>query len=104
MTDAEKITIVETMVDDGASSVTLSTYLTIAGQKILNRAYPYDSTVEEVPACYHILQCEIAAYLYNKRGAEGETVHNENGVYRSYGAADVPKELLSQIVPMTGVV
>lgn len=104
MTDAEKLTMVKTMVDDGADDETLSTYLLIAGQKILNRAFPYESSVTEVPEQYHVLQCEIGALLYNKRGAEGQTIHNENGVYRSYSGGDVPKELLSQIVPVVGVI
>ena len=49
-------------------------------------------------------QVEVAAYLLNKRGAEGETAHSENGISRSYEDGDVPSSLLRDIVPYAGVV
>lgn len=79
-------------------------FLTIAGEKILRRAYPYDDTVTEVPEKYHALQCEIAAYLYDKIGAEGQVTHSENGIQRQYENADVPKSMMNVVVPMCGVV
>jgi hypothetical protein len=82
----------------------LLTYLAIAGRKIIDRAYPYDDTVEDVPRRYELLQCEIAVYLLNKRGAEGETSHSENGISRSYENADIPESLLSVISPFCGVI
>jgi hypothetical protein len=81
----------------------LDVYLDVAANKIITRAFPYDDTVTAVPARYELLQCEIAAYLYNKRGAEGETRHAENGTDRSYENADVPASLMNQIVPAVGV-
>ena len=88
---------------EGWSDEVLLTYLNIAGRKIINKAYPYDDTVEIVPRRYEILQCEIAAYLLNKRGAEGETSRSENGISRSYENADVPKSMLDVITPFCGV-
>ncbi len=82
----------------------LLTLLSIAAQKILNRVYPYDSTVTEVPARYEAKQVEIAVYLYNKRGAEGQIVHNENGINRTYESADVPESLMRGITPYVGVI
>ena len=76
----------------------------MGGRKIFNRAYPYGSEETEVPARYDYLQCEIAAYLLNKRGAEGQTGHSENGISRSYESADVPESLLSAVTPMVGVI
>ena len=83
---------------------TLLTYLHIAGNKVLKRAYPFDDTVTEVPARYAYNQVEIAAYLLNKRGAEGQTAHSENGISRSYEDGDVPPTLLREIVPCASVV
>lgn len=80
----------------------LLAYLDIARQKLLDRVYPYDSTCD-LPVRYESKQVEIAVYLYNKRGAEGETSHSENGISRSYAGADVPEELMRGIVPMVGV-
>ena len=107
MTDVEKLSLLRVMVGqpnegDWADDVLIS-YLTIAGQKIINRAYPYDDTVTEVPRRYGYLQCDIAAYLLNKRGAEGQTAHSENGVNRSYASADIPEAMLGEVVPHVGV-
>ena len=82
----------------------LSTYLTLAGRKVLAKAYPYQNDVTEVPAQYAYLQVEIAAYMLNKRGAEGQTSHSENGVSRSYENGDVPSSMLKAVVPYCGVI
>ena len=109
MTNMEKLALCRTMVEqpedaEGWSDEVLTSYLTIAGQKILNRAYPYDDTVEEVPRRYDVIQCEIAAYLLNKRGAEGEVSHSENGISRTYESANVPESMLCDVTPMCGVI
>ncbi len=103
MTEIEKLSLLRVMVgqpnaDDWRDDVLIS-YLKIAGEKIINRAYPYDDTVTEVPRRYGVLQCEIAQYMLNKRGAEGQTAHSENGVNRTYASADVPEALLSEVIP-----
>ena len=82
----------------------LLTLLSISAQKILDRLYPYDSSVTEVPVRYESKQIEIAVYLYNKRGAEGQIGHSENGISRSYESADVPESLMRGITPFVGVV
>lgn len=102
MTDADKLTMLKTMTGETDEAV-LSTYLSIAGNKVCRRAYPFDDTVTEVPDRYSCNQVEIAAYLVNKRGAEGETAHSENGISRSYEDGDVPPTLLREIVPFAGV-
>ena len=84
--------------------ILLSTLLTLAAEKILARAYPYDPTKEEVPKRYEGKQLEIAAYLYNKRGAEGQVAHSENGISRTYESADVPESLMRGITPYVGLV
>ena len=107
MTEVEKLSLLRVMVGqpnegDWSDDVLLS-YLNIAGRKIINRAYPYDDSVEDVPRRYGYLQCDIANYLLNKRGAEGQTAHSENGVSRSYEAADVPESMLKEVIPHVGV-
>ena len=104
MTEIEKLSLLRVMVgqpsdnEDWSDNVLIS-YLKIAGEKIINRAYPYDDTVTEVPRRYGVLQCEIAQYLLNKRGAEGQTGHSENGIDRTYESADVPESLLGEVIP-----
>lgn len=83
-------------------SAILDVYLGIAGQKILNKMYPFktDYTGLEVPDRYSMMQINISQYLYNKRGSEGEIQHIENGIHRNYGSADVPDAMLKDIIPM----
>jgi hypothetical protein len=102
MLETEKIEMVKSMTGETSDGV-VSAYLKIAGNKICRKAFPFDPTVTEVPEQYSLLQVEIAVYLLNKRGAEGEAAHSENGISRTYENGDVPPSMLRQIVPMCGV-
>lgn len=102
MTNEEKITALRNIVGGSDSDGVLSTYLTLAGNKIITKAYPYKENVSEVPAKYEYLQIEIAAYMMNKRGAEGQVTHTENGLQRQYENADVPYSMLKTITPFCG--
>lgn len=102
MTDEEKLTMLKSMTEETDNDV-LSTYLTLAKGVVLSRAYPYTAE-DKVPAKYDTVHVEIAAYMLNKRGAEGETAHSENGVSRSYEDGDIPPTLLRRILPMAGVI
>lgn len=103
MTTEEMTTMLTGMTEE-TNAATLSTYLLLAKQAVLLRLYPYkDSSEDEVPAKYHGVQVEIAAFMLNKRGAEGEKAHSENGITRSYESGDIPDSLLRRIVPMAGV-
>lgn len=102
MLETEKIEMAKSMTGETSDGV-VSAYLKIAGNKICRKAYPFDPTVTEVPEQYSLLQVEIAVYLLNKRGADGESAHSENGISRTYENGDVPPSMLRQIVPMCGV-
>lgn len=104
MKQTEKLTLLKAMVGSSDTDDVLLAYLDIAGAKIMNRAYPFGTDESEVPARYEFLQCEIAAYLLNKRGAEGQTAHGENGISRSYESADVPESMLGAVTPFCGVI
>ena len=80
----------------------LSTYLNLAEKIVLTRAYPY-ANASKVPIKYDGVHLEIAAYLLNKRGAEGEVSHSENGVTRTYENGDIPSSLLRAITPVAEV-
>ena len=88
---------------DNSEDDLLLMLLTLSAQKILERVYPYDDSIKEVPSRYATKQVEIALYLYNKRGAEGQISHNENGISRTYESADVPESLMKGITPYVGV-
>ena len=55
---------------------------------------------DKVEAEYLNLQLKVALELYSKRGAEGQTSHNENGIDRVYDKTDVSEGLLNQILPV----
>ena len=103
MTNEQKITMLRAMLDGDTttSDDILSVYLELAAYKILNRMYPYkeDMTGIEVPDRYAMIQLKIACYMLNKRGAEGEIQHIENGIHRNYGDADIPEQMLKDVVP-----
>ena len=102
MTDEEKITMLKYMTDETDEGL-LSTYLLLAKQVVLEKAFPYGEYPEVFPAQYDAVQVEIAAYMINKRGAEGETVHLENGVSRHWEDGGVAPSLLCRIVPFAGL-
>ena len=103
MTDNEKLQLLKNMYDGDESDAVLSTYLALAADKILNRLYPFDTSKTEIPDRYIRTQISIACYLLGKRGAEGETAHKENGIDRTYASADVPEDMLKDIIPFCGV-
>lgn len=102
MSEDEKKVMLTVMTEETDDDV-LYTYLTLARNIILQKAFPYGTGEEELPAKYDSIHVEIAAYMMNKRGAEGETVHLENGVSRHYEDGSIPPSLLRRIVPCVGV-
>lgn len=104
MTFKDKIKMVRTMNESTEDDAVLLAYLNQAGAAIIARRFPYDETVTEVPKQYEHRQIEIAVYLLNKRGAEGQVSHSENGVSRTYGGASIPEDMLKDIVPFVGVI
>lgn len=80
--------------------LTLQTYLAMAEEAIMNKIYPFGYGDEtEVPQKYFYKVVQIANVMLAKRGAEGESVHNENGINRTYEGMD---ELLADVVPFGG--
>ena len=106
MTNNEMIALVTTLSGE-SDQATVSAFISMAGDAIKNRAFPFASDTElqnlSVPVRYQNLQVEIAVYLLDKRGAEGETAHNENGINRSYENGSIPDSMLKRIIPFCGV-
>lgn len=93
--------------DNDDEDDTLLHYLEEAKAAILYRMDEFMTDDEyeetEVPKRYEQKQLQIATYLLNRRGAEGETQHIENGIRRNYEAADVPPSMLRGITPRVGI-
>ena len=103
MSDSDKLEMLSVMCDETDETI-LSTYLELAAGVVIQRAYPYDTSITTVPSQYDLVQLEIATYMINKRGAEGESAHSENGVSRTYEDGDIPITLLRRITPVSAPV
>lgn len=106
MTDADKLarSLAMAGIDDsaGVDAMRLErVYLPAAMDVILGARNPFsaDPTAEEWESRYDLLQCEIAADMWNRRGAEGEVSHSENGVSRTWSSGGVSKHLMQRIIP-----
>ena len=82
----------------------LNLLLGFAASEILERRYPFGTTLTEPPAQYQNLQVQMAADLYAKLGAQGQLAHAENGISRTWASANISDALLSRIVPIVGVI
>lgn len=102
MTETEIVAAISKMAGETDTNIVLAYYMQ-AKSVVLNRAYPFDASVTDVPERYTGNLIEIASYLINKRGAEGEISHTENGISRTYGGASVPEDMLKPIIPVVGV-
>lgn len=105
----QKLDVLRTLCGQGSDVLgddVLEEYLEQAGEIILQKCYPavFDVTGLLVPRRYSRLQCDIANELVQKRGAEGEAHHNEDGVSRSYENAGISRTLLKRIVPFAHVI
>lgn len=107
MTDTEKLLLVRNQINEDSTVVSddvLTVYLLLACNKMLERLYPFDTDKDasDLPSRYDVIQCELAARLYLRRGGEGETSHEENGVNRTYASVD-DEDILSRLTPFAKV-
>ena len=106
MTNAEKIAMVKTLVENDAEATdaVVTVYLTLASNTMIERLYPYDDskTASDVPERYDTIQCELAARYFLRRGGQGEISHEENGVNRTYGSVD-DEDILKRLTPFAKV-
>ena len=106
MTDEEKLARFEVLISpDTASTELLQNLLWQAEGIVLSRRYPFGSPEgASVTGAYEHIQLQIAVELFSKMGAEGQVGHSENGVSRTYEAADISPSLLKRITPVAGSV
>ena len=95
MTDEEKLTMVETLLDDGGalpSPEKLEAYLGLAEKEILAWMYHLVGGIPEdvtLPMRYDVTQVYAVVAGYTHAGAEGQKTHNENGVNRTFLYSDM---------------
>ncbi len=101
MTQLERLKI---RITEKVNDAELEDILESAKAVILSRRFPFGEQPDEIEPKYKDLQIRIAVEMFSKRGAEGEIIHSENGVYRTYASANVSEDLLKEITPKVGVV
>jgi len=69
---------------------------------VINRCRRFTPTEEALyDEKYEDKIVPLAVTGYLKAGAEGETIHSENGISRQYGnGGKYPKEMLNDIIPL----
>ena len=110
MTDAEKLTVIKTLLDDGGempSDEKLNTYIQIAGQEILAWKYHLVGGVPEdvtgIPAADDVTHIYAVVAGYTHAGSEGEKQHNENSVNRVFIYADMVDYIRNNVLPYVRV-
>ena len=106
MTNDEKLHKLSVLISPDTASDDLLLYLLEQAEGIvLNKRYPFGAPEGAVvPAQYEHVQIRVALELFSKMGAEGQIAHKENGVDRTWEAADVSPSLLRGILPLVGTV
>ncbi len=102
MSEAEKLEIMRKLIaPDVETEDVLKEVIKEAEALILNKMHPFGyKEGTAIPARYEYLQLQLAVEIYNKRGAEGQVGHTENGIGRAYSSADVSGDVLSKITPV----
>ena len=87
-------------ITDTSEDAKINLMLNQALGKVIVKRYPFGATEEQKAlalTAYFDIVFDIALFLYNTQGAEGEKSHSEPGVSRSYLSID---DYLSSIVPV----
>ena len=110
MTDAEKLTMVKTLLEDGGempSDEKLTAYLSIAKSEILAWIYHLvggvTEDVTEVPSKYDMTHIYAVVVGYTQAGVEGEAQHIENGVHRNFRYAEMLDYIHNNVLPLVRV-
>lgn len=111
MTDAQKLNIIKTLIDDGTgympSDETLNTYIAVAGNEILAWMYhlvggiPDDVTA--VPERYDGTHIYAVVVGFTQSGAEGQGLSIENGVHRDFKYDDMLDYIHNKVLPYVRV-
>lgn len=89
--------------DPQATADVMKMYLAVAANMILQRLYPHGiPPMTILPNAYDMMQCELAARQFLRRGGQGETAHSENGISRTYGSED-DSDILNRVTPYVGM-
>lgn len=108
MTNTDKLTYIKTMVGITGSEQDslIEAYLALSAQEIVNWKYSLIGVPEgkTVDAEDEVIQIHAVIAGYNIRGAENQTSHNENQIYRTFDANDMVDYIHKKVIPYAKVV
>ena len=111
MTDAEKLTTLKILLEDGSGYMptdeTLNTYISLSEKEILAWMYHLiggvPESVTDVPAKYETVQIYAVIAGWTHAGAEGQNTSIENGVHRRFDYADMLDYIHNNVLPYARV-
>jgi len=106
MDASAKLGYIKTMLGVGESDTSqdalINTYLALSAQEILNYKYSLvgiPEGLEDVEPEDEMTQLFAVLAGYNQRGAENQTSHNENQIYRTFHFTDMIEYIRSHVIP-----
>lgn len=110
MDASTKLNYIKTMLGIGESDTsmdaTINAYLAMSTQEILWYKYSLVGVPEgqtDVDAEDEVVQIHAILAGYNIRGAENQTSHNENQIYRTFHYTDMVQYIKSNVIPFARV-
>ena len=111
MDASTKLNYIKTMIgiaeSDTSQDALIETYLAMSTQEILQYKYSLIGIPEgmtDVDGEDEVVQIHAVIAGYNIRGAENQTSHNENQIYRTFDANDMVDYVRQKIIPYAKVV
>ena len=106
MTAEEKLAYLKKMSVHEKDENVLASFLALAEEKATTKVFPFGEpkNAAAVMHRYDKVICEIAVYLVNKRGAEGEKSHTESTAERVYENGGVPDSIMNKLTPFCGAI
>ena len=109
MTNGEKLNKVKLMlgISNTDEDSLLSGYLDLAKELIIGHLCSVQTPsipLFDVPPKYEAVQIMAVIAGYNLIGAEGEVIHNENGIHRHFDYSDMLKYVEGHVIPYARVV
>ena len=105
MTDTQKLVRLKALLNDEniPSDETLMEYIVMSGEEILNWLYIRKGSVPanaSIPAMYENVQVMAVVAAINIMGAEGESLHIENGTHRQFRYDDMVAYIRAHVHPL----
>lgn len=110
MDASTKLNYIKTMIgiaeSDTSEDALINAYLAMAGQEIIQFKYSLVGVpegMEEVESEDETTQIFAVVAGYNQRGAENQTSHNENQIYRTFHYTDMLEYIRNHVIPYASV-